>query len=251
MEKAKSSSTRNKNNPWTWALLAIAVAILVMVSCILATLGFYYLRSISKNLGPAPELVSSSTQEVTLTSTTYPSEQTPTLETTNSPGILTPSPTGDATVSPSPQPTDTIVLTLDATLDPLFGSVSLQRGFTPDPFTTYAQAGGMVDTAVVGLGCYFTTPEPTFSFTFDGGEADTFLRIFFVADDESDTALVLLTPNQEWFCVNDSAFGNTLNPVIDLGFAASGNYTIWLGLETDGSFVPGTLYITQSIDVTP
>jgi hypothetical protein len=249
MRKEFHLPTTANSNPWTWALLAIAVAILVVVSCILATLGFYYLRSISKN--PIPEPQTSLTQEVTITSTPYPGEATATVDLTNMPGELTPSPTAEGTVSPSPQPTSTILLTLDATLDPLFGSVPLQHNFSPDPFTTYAQAGGMVDTAVVGLGCYFTTSEPTFSFSFDGGEADTFLRIFFVADDESDTAMVLLTPNQEWFCVNDSAYGNTLNPVIDLGFAASGTYTIWLGMELDGSFIAGTLYVTQSIDVSP
>ncbi len=240
-----------KSSPWMWFLLAIAITILVVASCFLGTLGFYYLRSISPNPGATPEPQANLTQEVTSTSTPYPGEATATVDLTNVPGELTPSPTVEGTVSPSPQATSTSILSLDATLDPLFGSVPLQHGFTPDPFATYAQAGGMVDTAVVGLDCYFTTSEPTFTFTYDAGDADTFLRIFFVADDELDTAMVLLTPNQEWFCVDDSAYGNTLNPVIDLGFAGSGEYTIWLGMELDGSFVAGTLYITQSIDVTP
>jgi len=138
---------------------------------------------------------------------------------------------------------------LNPDADSLYGSVSLQRAFTPDPHIVNLGAGGTVDTPELGLDCGFTTSAPSFVFRLGGGASEGFLRIYFVPDDDSDTTLVVHTPGQDWICVDDSSYG--IDPVIDIEFAPSGKYTLWVGVRTFDTYAPGTLSITQSANITP
>jgi hypothetical protein len=155
----------------------------------------------------------------------------------------------------SSQPTATIsidtVAILDYEAEPRFGSVSLQRAFSPDPFTVTVEAGGTVHTAGLHLDCGFTTSSPTFTFKLSGGASEGFLRIFYAAKDGTDTTLVIHTPDQKWVCMDNSSYGNKIDPVIDIEYAASGEYAIWVGTHQSGSYGTGTLSITQSATTTP
>jgi hypothetical protein len=151
-----------------------------------------------------------------------------------------------STVAP-PEPSSS----LDPTAAPLFGSTSLQRGFTPDPFFVEAQAGGTLDTSTLDLACGFTTPAPSFTFRIGGGASDTFLRIFFTANDSTDTTLGVLTPHQEWKCADDSSYGGLKDPVIDFDMAPSGKYVLWVGTKMSGTRAAGKIYITASQAITP
>jgi hypothetical protein len=127
---------------------------------------------------------------------------------------------------------------------PLFGHADLQRAYEPDPHIVAASAGGSVDTITLNLDCGFVSREPTYGFKLFGGASENFLRVYFVATDGSDTTLVMRTPSGEWVCMQDSF--QKMDPVIDIKFAPSGEYLIWVGMEAAGTTGKGSLYITQS-----
>ncbi len=155
----------------------------------------------------------------------------------------------------SSQPTATIsidaIAILDYEAEPRFGSVSLQRAFAPDPYTVTVEAGGTVNTAGLHLDCGFTTSSPTFAFKLSGGASEGFLRIFYATKDGTDTTLVIHTPDQKWVCMDNSSYANEIDPVIDLEYAASGEYAIWVGTHQSDSYGTGNLSITESATTIP
>ncbi len=141
---------------------------------------------------------------------------------------------------------------LDYEADPLYGLADLQRGFSPDPHIVGVGAGGTSDTSGVNLACGFTTQAPTFAFNLSGGASEGFLRIYFVSSDAGMNAtLIVHTPNQEWLCKDNSSNGSGAAPVIDIEYAASGNYAIWVGMQQSDVYAPGMLSITESASNTP
>ena len=140
---------------------------------------------------------------------------------------------------------------LDHEADPLFGSIKLQRGFIPDPHVVAMVAGGTVNTADLDVNCGFTASFPTFAFDLTGGASETFLRIFYTANDGTDTTMVMYTPEQKWLCMDDSTFGSKKDPVIEFEYAPSGKYVIWLGTKQSDTYAEGNLFITGSINSTP
>jgi hypothetical protein len=163
------------------------------------------------------------------------------VQTSMQTAISNPTPTGSANAG-----------ILDHEVDPLYGMADLQRGFTPDPYIEGVGAGGTFDTSVMNLACGFTTVAPTFAFNLSGGASEGFLRIYFVAsDDEMDTKLIVHTPNQEWICIDNSSNSSGAAPVLDIEYAPSGSYTIWVGMQESDVYAPGMLYITQSANNTP
>lgn len=126
---------------------------------------------------------------------------------------------------------------LDPAADPNYGSWPLAE--FPDPFIMTVQAGGDVDagSANVGAGCVGqVTSNPDIVFEFNGGP----FRAFFASD--GDTTLIVSLPDGTFAC-NDDGVGT--NPVVDLPNAAAGNYAIWIGTFSSGSFVPGYLVVTS------
>jgi hypothetical protein len=133
---------------------------------------------------------------------------------------------------------------LDPDAIPLFGSTSLESGFSPDPHILEVEAGGSVDTTEFSPACGYTSYHPAFVLDWQGGDVlETFLRIFFTPGDGTDTTLLVHTPEGEWLCEQDS--------VLDLPSAPSGEYAIWVGTRQDGAPVAGSLSITGSRQVTP
>ena len=141
---------------------------------------------------------------------------------------------------------------LDDEGDALYGLADLQRGFSPDPYIVGVGAGGTFDTSAMNLACGFTTVAPTFAFRLSGGASEGFLRIYFVASDGGmDTKLIVHTPNQEWICINNSSNSSGVGPVLDIEYAPSGSYAVWVGMQESDTYAPGMLYITQSANNTP
>ena len=126
---------------------------------------------------------------------------------------------------------------------PLFGSETLERGFSPDPYSVDVEAGGSVDTAGSPFACGYTSYHPAFVLDWDGGNAGSFLRIFFTPDDNARATLLVHTPEGKWLCEDDL--------VLDLPSAPSGEYGIWVGSEEKATRTKGSLFITGSTDVTP
>lgn len=224
MEKESNSLPKAKSNKRTQIFVAIVVLFAALACCILTIVaGVIFLRPFWSNKATVPEPQIIPTVQASPVLPAVPTE-TPFVEALSA---------------------------LDYEADPLFGSVDLQRAFSPDPFIRYAEAGGAIDTSDFGLDCGFTSSSPTFAFRLSGGASETFLRIFFATSDGIDTTLVVHTPNQEWLCVDNSSYGNGMDPVIDIEFAASGDYAIWVGTHQSDIYDMGSLFITQSVDTTP
>ncbi len=151
-------------------------------------------------------------------------------------GIPTATPTATATTAPLPTPT------LNFSLPPNFGSTALTSGFVPDPFTAGITSGGSVNVNYLGGGCTgFATSAPDFSVNYTSGAFPT-LRFYFVGS--GDSTMIINAPSGAFFC-NDDSFG-TLNPSIDFNSPSSGRYDIWIGSFASGSFISGTLSVTEN-----
>ncbi len=148
----------------------------------------------------------------------------------------TPTSTAIATTVPAP------VATLNFSLPPNFGSTALTSGFVPDPFTAGITSGGSVNVNYLGGGCTgFATSAPDFSVNYTSGAFPT-LRFYFVGS--GDSTMIINSPSGAFFC-NDDSFG-TLNPSIDFNSPSSGRYDIWIGSFASGSFISGTLSVTEN-----
>lgn len=151
---------------------------------------------------------------------------------------LTAMPTATATPTvtpPLPMPT------LNFSLPPVYGSVALNTGFIPDPYTINVISGGPVNVSYLGGGCVgFATSQPTFSVDYTSG-GFPLLRFYFIGN--GDTTMIVNAPNGAYYC-NDDSFG-TLNPSLDFNSPASGRYDIWIGSFAEGASINGTLYVTE------
>ena len=135
---------------------------------------------------------------------------------------------------------------LDYTLDPMYGTVALSAGFTPDPNERDMTSGGSVDVSAenLGSGCTgYASSAPDIRLQWSGSTND--LRIFFEPNQPgNDTVLIINTPGGGWIC-NDDANSDTLNPMIDLRGYSDGQYDIWIGSYTSGEYNSGKLTITE------
>lgn len=126
----------------------------------------------------------------------------------------------------------TAAIAQDYTLNPTYGTHSLNAGFLPDPAELQITAGGMVDAGNVGCdGAIANAPDARL--IWGGGE------MTIGANSNADTTLVVNGPDGEWYCSDDV---NGLNPAIRFGEA--GQYDIWVGVY-EGTNAPATLYVTE------
>jgi hypothetical protein len=212
MEKETSSAPKTRSNRKIWLIVTIVVGCLLLACCLAIVVGILLLRPVSRNKTVAPEVQTVST------------------------------------LSSVPN----VPLILDYEIDPVFGSTSLQRGFSPDPYVAGMGAGGTFDSSQNNLACGFTTNAPTFTFNLSGGASEGFLRIYFVPSDTGQKAtLILHTPDQSWMCADNPSTNNGTNPSIDIQYATSGKYAVWVGLHQGNVFAPGMLYITEAASNTP
>lgn len=127
----------------------------------------------------------------------------------------------------------------DFTLDPNYGEVTLQTGFTPDPWTKSILAGGSVPASAARSGCEGSvSAAPDLQLTFEAGDLDLTVR----AVASEDTTLLVNTPDGQWLCDDDS--GGDLNPKVLISNPQSGRYDIWLGTYND-DMVQSTLEISE------
>jgi hypothetical protein len=137
---------------------------------------------------------------------------------------------------------------LDVSLEPSFGSVSLSSGFQPDPHEVVLISGGGVDVYAMDLGSEcggYAANAPDYRIRVEGSLAR--LRIFFVADEEQDATIIVNDPYGNWYC-NDDYSG--WDPMVELQGVESGQYDIWVGSYSVEEYIVGTLYITE-LDYSP
>lgn len=124
---------------------------------------------------------------------------------------------------------------------PLFGTVNLNAGFSPDPYTTNVTAGGGRNAAEMGLasGCvgFITTAQPDVRLNYQASSLPLTVR----ATASADTTLVINGPDGGWYC-NDDA--NDINPAVSFPSPRSGQYDIWVGTWSNRS-APARLNVSE------
>jgi len=228
MEKEIDSSSKTRSKWWVWLILALLLLCLALCCCLIVA-GVYYFWLDEDGGIIEPQVI--------------PDISTPPSIATL-PGIFpAATPGGGVPVAP------VIALELDEDAQPLYGPVSLQRGFSPDPFAIGVEGGGTAYASAYDVPCGFTTPGPTFAFSLGGGAFETFLRVFFSPSEEGIPTMLLLTPDREWICAGYWNAG--VSPVVDFDAAPSGDYLVWVGSWTPDVTIHGNLFITGSEAVTP
>ncbi len=131
---------------------------------------------------------------------------------------------------------------LDWTATSSYGSVELNAGFTPDPHSIAIAAGGTIDASTaVGSNCRGHVAEvPDYDVYYNAGS----YPLYFTADADRDTTLVIHGPDDQWYCDDDS--GDGLNPQVVFNNPQSGLYDVWIGTYSDGGdFPPAMLHISE------
>lgn len=109
----------------------------------------------------------------------------------------------------------------DVQATPNYGDIELTSGFSPDPYTHSATAGGSYDTSEMGYGG-FVSVAPDFDLYYTPGTYSLTIK----AESSEDTILLINTPDGEWL-YNDDYEG--LNPGITIDTPEDGLYNIWIG----------------------
>ncbi len=114
---------------------------------------------------------------------------------------------------------------------PLFGEVSLDAGFSPDPYVVEVIPGGSLEVENLGAACtgFIEGAQPDFDLYYGAGDFP--LGIFVQAD--VDTTLVISAPDGSWYCNDDAAYLSEANPGVLFDTPQSGLYDIWVGTYSD------------------
>ena len=134
---------------------------------------------------------------------------------------------------------------LDYTQEPYFGEERFTARDLGSGFRLEMISGGSIDSSYLGNNCVgFAASSPDFRFQL--ADASELLTITFAADENSDdTTIVVNTPDGAWHC-NDDFSESSLNPGLELGGAASGQYDVWIGSYNAEEFIAGTLTISDA-----
>ncbi len=123
---------------------------------------------------------------------------------------------------------------------PLFGSVELRSGFTPDPHSVEITAGGSTRNPVNGADCvgFIAADQPDFNVDYSAGSV---FDLTIYVHSGSDTALLIRTPDGEWTCNRDH---DGLNPSVRFSSPSSGTYHVWVATVSGGT-APATLFVSE------
>ncbi len=130
----------------------------------------------------------------------------------------------------------------DWTAEPLYGTATLESGFTPDPHPIEVVSGGMTSNPVDGPGCvgYIADSQPDVNVDYS---ASSLWDLAIYAEADHDTALLIHAPNGDWYCDDDS---DGLNPRVDFPSPMSGTYAVWVAsFDEEGG--EATLYVTEQL----
>lgn len=120
---------------------------------------------------------------------------------------------------------------------PLYGTVNLSAGFTPDPNVTTIKAGGTTDAAsAVGGDCrgFVNAEAPDVDLNYSAGGHS----LYIYATSSADTTLVVFDANGRWHCNDDYSSESGTNPGIHFSNPPSGNYNIWVGTYDNSGNTP-------------
>lgn len=127
--------------------------------------------------------------------------------------------------------------------EPVYGEFVLESGFEPAEFQVTMPAGGLVDVSYLGGKCVgFTDQNPSIMLTWQSN--NEYLQINFVGVSQLDTTLVVLAPDGNYYCDDDSLYHP--NPLLEWVEALPGEYFVWVATYTAGDWGIGDLVITQT-----
>ena len=112
----------------------------------------------------------------------------------------------------------------DVGAEPTYGDVRLDAGFLPDPHIVELTAGGSIEVDKPDCAYGFVASAPDADFYYEGSGLTT---LYIFAESDSDTMLLINTPDGTWRCDDDSH--RELNPLLEFPNAPSGLYNIWVG----------------------
>ena len=108
--------------------------------------------------------------------------------------------------------------------NPVFGSSTLQAGFTPDPHMVTLEAGGSTAVPIQGCAGFINSAAPDHNLYYTPGQN---YPLSFYAQSDADVTLLIRTPDGLWYC--ESNTGNMQNALIYFMTPKSGLYNIWVG----------------------
>lgn len=125
---------------------------------------------------------------------------------------------------------------------PMYGTVNLAAGFSPDPHETrVAAGGGTAIGASLGPNCQggVDAGQPDVDLNYTAGASALYIYVRASAD----TTLAIYGPDSRWYCNDD--FGSS-NPLVVFHNPRSGNYNIWVGTyAASGANPPARLLISE------
>jgi hypothetical protein len=127
----------------------------------------------------------------------------------------------------------------DVGAEPTYGDVRLSAGFLPDPHVVELTAGGSIEVNKEDCAYGFVANAPDTDFYYEGNNVAT---LYIYAESDSDTMILINTPDGSWRCDDDSH--GELNPLLTLTNAPSGLYNIWVGTYGN-AMVSATLNISE------
>ncbi|MGE4055998.1 MAG: hypothetical protein AB7F99_14475 [Vicinamibacterales bacterium] len=128
----------------------------------------------------------------------------------------------------------------DPDLPPTYGSIRLNGGFEPDPrLVSLTAGGGDLEAADIDSSCVgsiYAAPDYEVTYSPAG------YPLFFKAESDGDATLIVLDPDGNWICDDDS--GGDLNPLVRFDSPLSGEYDVWVG-SLSSDTMSATLRITE------
>ena len=137
--------------------------------------------------------------------------------------------------------TFSLPLANEANATGVYGQVSLNSGFQPDPHSQPLTAGGPNAASSINPDCrgYIATTAD-YTVYFAAGEMPLYMGVI----SDTDTTLVVRGPDGRIFCDDDGAEAS-LNPLLRWGSPQSGRYDIWVGTYAQNDNAPAILYISE------
>lgn len=127
----------------------------------------------------------------------------------------------------------------DPARDPLYGEISLARGFQPSPYALQILGGGRSDAAefLADPACRgYVSEAPDYSVYLSEDLADLRFGVY------SPAAMTLLVNGADgrWHCSAGA------DPAISFGYALSGLYDVWIGSQERGNYAASIFHLSES-----
>ena len=117
---------------------------------------------------------------------------------------------------------------------PVYGTLNLDGGFTPDPSVREVRAGGTSRSGVNDCPGYLNASAPDLDVRYSGSGT---LPLTFSAASATDVSILVHTPDGRWFCDDDGAEA-PLNAKLTISSPGSGTYSVWVATYASSSDRP-------------